>query len=165
LRLQFHKSLHHHEVPHTHTCFPRGDLGSDAVSACRHLISVCKFSKYPCSSFISFSRTTYNKGHFILFLNKIMNPSASTSISHIFTEGSLHVLITKAVKQCAINYCVWNKVTPAPNDCIKCEQREHTDQTPCILSIFQCIRSKWTVSCCYCLYSQEMNCQDSLETC
>lgn len=86
---------------HTHTCFPRGDFGSDAVSACRHLISVCKFSKYPCSSFISFSRTTCKKRHFILFLNKIMNPSASISISHIFNEGSLPVLITKTVEQCA----------------------------------------------------------------
>jgi hypothetical protein len=59
-----------------------------------------------------------------LFLNKLMNPSASISTSHIFTEGSLHVLITTSVKQCAtvsaihlilclgtvkycaINYCV-----------------------------------------------------------
>jgi hypothetical protein len=86
---------------HTHTCFPRGDLGSDAVSACRHLISVCKFSKYLCSSFSSFSRTTYKKRHFIYFLNKIMNPSASISISHIFSEGSLHILVTRAEKQCA----------------------------------------------------------------
>jgi hypothetical protein len=53
---------------HTHTCFPRGDLGSDAVSACRHLISVCKFSKYPCSSLISFSRTTCKKRHFMFFM-------------------------------------------------------------------------------------------------
>jgi len=102
---------------HKHTCFPRGDLGSDAVSACRHLISVCKFSKYPCSSFISFSRTTCKKRHLILFLNKLMNPSASISISHLFTEGSLHVLITMAVKQYATDYCVSNKLNPVSRHC------------------------------------------------
>lgn len=83
----------------THTCFPRGDFGSDAVSVCRHLSSVCKFSKYPCSSFISFSRTTCKNRHFKYFPNKITILSASIFISYKFTEGSMHVLITRAVKK------------------------------------------------------------------